>query len=119
MRIITAGPHRILDFVTVIAFLLAPVIFGLTGAAATLAYALAAVHLALTLLTRFVPDGRGIVPFRAHGVIELLVGILLVLFPFLLGWQGTARTFYVLAGIVILVVWALTTYDEHRAHIAA
>ena len=53
MRVITAGLHRVLDFVTVAGFAVAPSVLGLAGFAATLGYVLAAVHLALTLLTHF------------------------------------------------------------------
>src|SRR5579864_8892655 len=50
MRVIGAGLHRMLDFVTVVGFALAPTVLGLVGFAATLSYLLAAVHLVLTLL---------------------------------------------------------------------
>jgi len=56
MRVITAGLHRVLDFVTVAGFAVAPSVLGLAGFAATLGYVLAAVHLALTLLTHFPGD---------------------------------------------------------------
>jgi len=116
MPLIPAGLHRILDFVTVAGFALAPTLFGLTGLAATLAYVLAAVHLALTLLTRFPGGDRGVVPLRVHGGIELAVGIALLLAPFALGWQGAARTFYVAAGAVILVVWLLSAYETRTGN---
>lgn len=119
MRPIHAQLHRILDFVTVVAFVVAPSALGLVGFAATLAYLLAAVHLLLTLITRFPPGRRGLVPFEAHGLIELVVGAALIIAPFVLRWGGVARTFYVVAGIVILAVWALTAYHAQTAHAAA
>ncbi len=115
MRVIPARLHRVLDFVTIAGFALAPTLFGLTGAAAVVAYALAGVHLGLTLLTRFAPAGWGVIPLRVHGAIELLVGLGLLVVPLLLGWQSVARAFYVVVGVVILVVWALTAYGEHSA----
>ena len=110
MRPIHARVHRILDFVTVVGFALAPSVLGLSGLAAALAYVLAVVHLLLTTLTRFPPGEGGLVPFQAHGFIELVVGAALVVAPFALRWAGVPRTFYVVAGVVILVVWALTAY---------
>lgn len=112
MRPIRPHVHRTLDFVTVVGFAAAPSLLGLQGLPATLSYVLAFVHLALTLLTRFSPAERGLVPLRAHGLIELLVGVVLVVVPFALGWTGVARTFYVAAGVVILAVWALSEYNE-------
>jgi len=73
MRVIAAGLHRMLDFVTVLGFALAPVVLGLTGLAATLAYVLAAVHLALTLLTHFPGRAARPVSLVLHGAIEGVV----------------------------------------------
>ena len=119
MRVIAAGLHRVLDFVTIAGFALAPSVLGLTGLAATISYVLAAVHLALTLLTQFPAGVRRPVSFVLHGVIEGLVGIVLLLLPWLVGWSGTARTFYTVAGVVILAVWALTAYRAATPSAAA
>ncbi len=117
MRLIHAGLHRILDFVTVFAFAAAPFILGLTGGASVLSYLLAGVHLVLTLLTQFRGD-RGLVPLKVHGAIEFLVGLALVVVPFVLVWVGVARAFYIVAGVVILLVWALSGYDKQLARAA-
>lgn len=116
MRVIPATVHRVLDFVTVLVFAGAPSVFNLTGTPALLSYALAGVHLVLTLLTRFSHSASGMVPLRVHGMIELLVGVALALLPFVLAWDGMARTFNVAMGAVILVVWALSNYATHGAH---
>lgn len=89
MRVIAAGLHRVLDFVTVAGFALAPSVPGLAGLAAALAYVLAAVHLALTLLTHFPGSAARPVPFLLHGAIEAVVGIALLVLPRLVGWSGT------------------------------
>lgn len=112
MGIIPSRVHRVLDFVTVVAFASAPTLFGLVGRTATLAYALAVVHLLLTLATHFPGHGRYPVPFRAHGVIELLVGLALVAVPFIRDWTHGARIFFPAIGVVILAVWALSRYGE-------
>ena len=52
MNILTPRAHGYLDYVVVVVFLLAPVVFGLTGFPAVLSYLLAVVHLALTLLSK-------------------------------------------------------------------
>src|SRR5512143_776189 len=119
MRSIPAALHKVLDFVTVAAFLLAPTVLRLTGFAATLAYVLAAVHLSMTLLTRFAPAGRHPVPLGLHGVVESIVGIALLALPWLLKWSGTPRVFYTAAGIVILAVWALSQYRAPAPRAAA
>ena len=110
MRIIGSGLHRTLDFVTVVGFAVAPLALGLTGLAATLSYALALIHLTLTLLTTFPGSAARPVPFAVHGVIEGVVGVALILLPWLAAWSGTPRTFYVAAGVVIFLVWATSKY---------
>ena len=119
MRIISVGLHRGLDFVTVVAFALAPVVLALTGLAATLAYVLAVVHLALTLLTHFPEGARRPVPLLLHGAIEAVVGVALIVLPWVVGWQGAPRTFYVAAGVVILAVWVGTGYRTANPPAAA
>lgn len=112
MKILSPKVHGYLDYVVVIAFALAPTIFGLTGLAATLAYVLAVVHLALTLLTAFPLGVVGLVPFTIHGWIELLVSVGLVALPFIAGFSDVpiARNFYIAAGIVVFIVWLITNY---------
>ena len=114
MTILSPQVHRVLDFLTVVAFALAPTVVQLTGPAAVLAYVLAGVHLAMTLVTEFPEGRRKPLPFRGHGVVEAVVGITLIVLPFIIGWAGSARTFYVAAGAIILGVWALTRYKAQR-----
>jgi hypothetical protein len=116
MRLIQPAIHRVLDFVTVIAFAAAPSVLGLSGVPAIVSYGLACIHLALTLLTRFSPEGHAPISFKIHGVVEMVVGPVLVVAPYALGWDGIARTFYLAAGAVIVAVWALGTYGDHRHH---
>lgn len=110
MRPISPAAHRVLDFVTVAGFAIAPSIIGMTGAAAVLAYSLAVIHLGLTLITHFPGGATRPVPFPAHGMIEGVVGAALIALPFLASWTGTTRLFYLSAGVVIVVVWLLSRY---------
>ncbi len=107
--------HGSLDLVTVAVFVLAPFVFGLGGYVAAVAWGLAAVHLLMTLLTRFPLGIVKVIPFPVHGAVELILGIVLfVAMPRLLqaGPNSPARTFFVGAGAAILFVWVLTRYRE-------
>lgn len=110
MSVISASMHRVLDFVTVVAFAVAPSVLGLTGFPAALAYVLAVVHLGMTILTRFGATSRSPLPLPLHGAVEGVVGIGLLALPWVLGWVGTPRLFFVAAGAVILIVWVLSQY---------
>lgn len=103
--------HRQLDFVTVVAFAVAPFVLSLSGPAAWLAWALAAVHLLMTLATAFPGGPARPVPLPLHGGVELVVGIALLILPLAVGWSGAARWFYMGAGAVILVVRLASTYQ--------
>lgn len=121
MRILNARIHGVIDFATVLVFLLAPMLVGLGGRPAAISYALAVVHLSITLMTRF-PFGRWkTIPFFVHGIVELIVGAFLLILPSFDGYSpgSPARRFYLAMGAAILVVWALTAYRDRDAGASA
>lgn len=110
MKILSSTVHGYLDYIVVAAFVFAPTLFGFAGAAATISYVLAGVHLALTVLTAFPPGLIKLVPAVIHGWIELVVAICLIALPFVAGFTGAARNFYLAAGALIFIVWLITSY---------
>lgn len=112
MKRLPASVHRSLDMLAVIIFLAAPVLLGLTGRAALLSYALAAIHIMVTLSTKFPDTGHRPLSLRNHGLVELVVGIVLIALPWAVGWDGIVRTYYVAAGVILLVVWAVSNYGR-------
>lgn len=112
MRILSARVHGVIDLVTALVLVLGPLVVGLGGAPAAIAYSLAAIHLLMTLLTRFPMGVWKRIPFYVHGIVELVVGIALLLLPTFAGYGpgSPAKRFYIAMGAVILVVWALTAY---------
>ena len=110
MKILSPTQHGYLDYLTVVIFLLAPSLIGLTGMAGTIAYLLAGIHLAMTLVTDFPLGVVKKLPFPIHGWVERIVGPVLVLLPFAFGFDGAAKAFYIVIGIVIIFVGLLTDY---------
>lgn len=120
MGIIPPGAHRILDYLAVLAFALAPTVFQMHGNTRIAAYCLAVVHLVVTLLTQFPGGARRPLAFHVHGAIELLLGILFIAVPLMRHWTFGARRFYIGMGIALLIVWGLTRYRaEERVAPAA
>ena len=121
MRILSPRIHGVIDLATVLVLLLAPTLIGLGGSPAAIAYSLAAIHLLLTLLTRFPMGVWKTIPFVYHGIVELVVGIALLLLPSFAGYGpgSPAKRFYLAMGAVILVVWALTAYRGSEATVEA
>ncbi len=113
MKVITPCVHGYLDFLTVALFLLAPTLLGLSQIPAILAYAIAAIHLIVTLTSDFPFGVFKLIPFTIHGWIERLVGPSLIVLPFIAGFSNeeTARNFYIGIGLVIIVVGILTDYQ--------
>ncbi|SRR5579871_188032 len=114
MKIINAKMHGYLDYLVVLIFLAAPSLLHLSMVPATISYALAIVHLVLTLLTDFPLGVFKVVPLKLHGIIELIVGPCLIALPFVLGFGGepAAQFFYIANGVLILIVWFLTKYEK-------
>lgn len=111
---VSARVHGVLDYATVAAFLNAPMVFGFHGTPAAIVYWLAGIHLLMTGCTDFPLGVFKWIPFRIHGVIELLAGILLLAAPWVFSFaqDAGARNFFLAIGIVVLVVVALTDYSQ-------
>ena len=112
MKVISIHAHGALDYVTVVVFVLLPSVFTLSRVPANLSYSLAAVHLLMTILTRFPLGILKVIPVRIHKIVEVAVGPILIASPWILGFNSDATPKYVfaLAGIVILAVGLLTDY---------
>ncbi|HEX2570482.1 MAG TPA: hypothetical protein VH877_13070 [Polyangia bacterium] len=117
MKILSPRLHGYLDYLTVLIFVLAPTLLGLTGVPAMLAYTLAGVHLAMTLLTNFPMGLVKLVPMPLHGWVERVVGPTLIAIPFLLGFSGDTKalSFYIAMGATIIVVGVVTDYQGVEA----
>jgi len=117
MKILSARVHGILDYAVVAGFAVMPDALGLSGTPRYLAWTLAAVHLTLTLVTDFPVGVIKLVPLRAHGLIELIVGPVLIVAPWLLGFSADpiGRAAYLVAGGAIFVTWLLTDHSSVAA----
>lgn len=123
MKILSPRLHGYLDYVTVLWFLVAPMLFQFSGIPAIISYALAAIHLLLTLSTAFPLGIVKAISFKIHSTIEFIVSFALIALPWLLGFASiiSARNFYLVSGIVIFVVWLVTNYtaEEAKEHATA
>jgi hypothetical protein len=111
---VSARVHGVLDYATVAAFLNAPMVFGFHGTPAAIAYWLAGIHLLMTGCTDFPLGFFKWIPFKIHGVIELLAGIFILIAPWIFGFAQdvAARDFFLAMAIIVLVVVALTDYSQ-------
>jgi len=106
--------HGFLDYVTAIGFAVLPAILAVGGYAAWLCYALAVIHLIMTLLTRMNGGVFKIIPIRLHAFVELMVGPTLILAG-LLGSSvlGPEAWVFLPAGVLIFLVWLFSDYHRY------
>lgn len=116
MKIISSKVHGILDYLTSIFLFAAPALFEMDGSLCNFTYTLAAIHLVLTALTNFEPGIFKIIPFRIHGLIEVIVSVALIAVAFWFSSNGSDLGFYFYIGlaIVILIVFLLTDFKGSR-----
>ncbi len=114
MKIISSKVHGLLDYATVVFLLLSPTLFNMQGSLATFTYALGVVHFVLTILTAFELGLVKIIPFRLHGLIEIVVALALVgaAFWFRSKDSGLGYHFYLALAFVILLVFMLTDFTS-------
>jgi hypothetical protein len=117
MKPISPTVHGILDYLTCAFFALAPSLFGLSGAYATVCYVLAGGYLVISLLTAMPLGVVKAIPFWLHGRLELVSGLVFIASPWLFGFaeNTTARNLFIGSGIVFLLVYSLTQwYPQER-----
>lgn len=104
--------HGIIDYVFVVFLICAPSIFHLKILPALCTFALAPIHLALTLCTNFEFGILRIIPFKAHGWIELVVSVILIGVAFYFGnLEGSlTNNFYLSLGCAVFFTWLVTDY---------
>jgi hypothetical protein len=111
---ISARVHGVLDYALVAAFLNAPMVLGFHGTPAAIVYWLAGIHLLMTGFTDFPLGVFKVIPFKIHGVIDLVAGVFLLVAPWIFGFAAdyTARNFFIAIAIVAFVVVALTDFAQ-------
>ena len=112
MKPVSPTFHGAIDYFAVLIFAAAPTAIGLSGWPAVLSYALAGIHLLMTLMTDFPAGAIKLVPITLHNWVERTVGPVLIILAFvpLNGATQTARIFFGIMGLVILSVERLTAY---------
>ena len=104
--------HGIIDYAVVLFLWLSPTLFSLPSLAANFTYLLGGIHLILTVLTNFEMGIIKVIPFKIHGLIELIVSIALVGVAFYLGRvEGNLpQYFYLGFAAAVFATWAVTDY---------
>jgi hypothetical protein len=105
----------------VIILFFGPGVAGFTGRQATMSSTLAVTLLILAILTRYPLGILRLIRFPVHGALELIMAILIVILPWLANfWRGVhSRNFFVLVGMVMLIIWFMTDFRGSRGQVAS
>ncbi|MEO7393505.1 MAG: hypothetical protein ABIU11_01105 [Chitinophagaceae bacterium] len=112
MKIISSKMHGIIDYLFSAFVLAAPTIFQMESTLCTITYAIGATHLILTALTDFEVGIFKLIPFRIHGIIEIVVAIGLagLAIWFNNNSNGLGFYFYITLSVLVLLVFILTDF---------
>ena len=107
MRFVTKTIHAWLDYPVALLLIAMPFLLGL-GASNPLALTISPiVGVAAFLLTVFTDHALGILrvlPFKLHLAVDLAVGVLFLVLPFTLGFNGLDAAYYWLNGAAVVLV---------------
>jgi hypothetical protein len=107
--------HGIIDYLTVPLLLAAGPLFQFDGQPSEITSTLAGVVLVYSLFTAYPPGLVKMITLPQHRVIDIVLGIAMLISPFVLKFTGSARLFFVGMGIFSLVVVAMTDFSRSRA----
>jgi hypothetical protein len=116
LKVLNPTLHGALDYGLALAFIFLPGVLGFGNFAANLSQIIGVAYLGTSLVTRYPLGALKLIPFPLHGVIESIMAAAWIALPWVLGFadDAPARNFFVVAGIGLLAVAALTDYRSTR-----
>lgn len=110
---ISPTAHGAIDYSSVGLMLAAPSVLGLKGSARNLSYFFGATYAVVSALTDYKLAIKRLIPFRAHGLIEISSAPLLIALPLIFGAfkQPKGRGFFLTLAATVAAVYSLTDWD--------
>jgi predicted transporter len=122
MKIISRKLHGGLDYASALILIVSPWLFNFedVSAAKTVAIAAGILILAMSLLTNYEAGAMKMIPMSMHLNADVLLGIVLLLSPWLFGFSDQTYLFHVIMGLFAIGSGLMTTraslvhrYDQH------
>lgn len=115
MKFIPATYHGILDYAVAFTLIAGPLVLGFDGLAQILAIAGGVGLFVYSMITDYSTSVQKLLPFKVHLIFDFVAAIVLIIAPFLLGqaagFTSVATTFYVVIGVAVAIVVAVTKTD--------
>lgn len=122
MKFVTKTIHAYLDYPVAVALMAMPFILGL-GTSNIMALRLSVftgvAAFILTILTDHHLGVFRIIPYAGHLIVDAMVGLVFVLAPFVLGFEGIDAYYYWVNGAAVLTVVSLHKPEESNIKVNA
>ena len=122
LKLVPAWLHGIGDYGAGLALIIVPLIVGGTDQAVSTGVVLGAVLVLVSLFTRYPLGAVKAVPFRVHSLGDYGGALLVIVAPFVLGFNDTdtgLTAFYVVVGVVVIALSLVTNYEDPRVTVAS
>ena len=119
MRFISPSFHGVLDYAVAGALISVPLVLQFAASSLAAAVISVAAGIGLTvysLLTDYSAGIRKLIPWHTHLTLDAVAAAALLAAPFVLGFGGVARGFYVTVAIAVLAVVATTQLNTDVRH---
>jgi len=118
MRFISPRIHGILDYAVAAALIAVPLALDFAASSVLAAVLAVTAGVGLTvysLLTDYSAGVRDLIPWRVHLTLDAVASVVLLAAPFVFGFGGIARGFYVTVAVAVLAVVATTQLETDAA----
>lgn len=111
---ISPAVHGVLDYTTSAAIAAAPTLLDFPEPAQRLCYGLAGGYTGLSMFTDYPMSAKRVIPWKAHGAADAIVGAALPAMPWVLGFarHKAARNFILGIAATTMLVAALTDWSR-------
>lgn len=119
MRFIPSKIHGYIDYATAIALIVAPFVLFSAGSppiAKWLSIAAGVGLIIYSLITDYSVSARKAIPFKTHLLLDFLAGVTFVAAPFVLGFSGIEKLYFLVMGIAVILVVLCTINDIDTAN---
>jgi hypothetical protein len=111
IRFVSGSLHGLLDYAAAFVLITVPFLLNFQASspfALWLSVAAGVLLVAYSLVTNYGLSLVKWLPFRTHLILDALAGLAFVIAPFLLGFEGLIRWFYLINGAIVLLLVLVT-----------
>lgn len=117
MKILSSKIHGFIDYAAAAALIVAPFLVLPADApvvATVLSVAAGIALIIYSLITDYSVSARKAIPFKLHLLIDFIAGVSFVAAPFVLGFEGVTKFYFLVMGGAVILVVLLTDNDTQE-----